>query len=81
MYLKEDTDVTKFLTAVSHCEGDVHFCTKDGDRLNLKSELMRFVFVAQMRNQVFLYESSIELMKTSDFPTIADYVRPANREA
>lgn len=73
-YLKSDVDIAQFLLTTAKCAGDVYFCTKNGDQLDLKSELMRFVFASQMRNEGFLYESTIRLADENDLKIIAAYV-------
>lgn len=74
MRLKKTADVMKFLEAVSHCRKDVYFCTKDGDRLNLGSELMRFVMISQRENQEFIYGSTIELTEPDDYRVLEAFV-------
>ena len=53
---------------------DVYFCTLNGDKLNLKSELMRMVFATQAGNDAFLYSSSIEVLDEKDAQVLADYI-------
>ncbi len=74
MRLKQTADVLKFLDAVSHCRKDVFFCTKGGDRLNLSSELMRFVMISQLKNQEFIRESTIELTDPEDLGILEPFV-------
>lgn len=44
MRLKKGFDTIIFLGAIEKCQGDVIFRTLEGDRLNLKSILHRYVF-------------------------------------
>lgn len=37
MTLTSHTDFAAFLEAVQQCRGEVLFCTREGDKLNLKS--------------------------------------------
>lgn len=74
MRLKKDADVVSFLNAARHCENDVYFCTINGDRLDLKSELTGYVFIAQARNHDFLYQSQVEVTGTEDIRRLGDYV-------
>lgn len=46
MKLKEKLDLTAFFDAVRLCEGRVWFRTREGDCLNLKSQLSQYLFVA-----------------------------------
>lgn len=41
-------ELLKFLKAVDMCRGNVFLITEDGDRLNLKSRLSRFIGVARL---------------------------------
>ena len=43
MYLKPDTNIISLLKGVDSCKGDVILHTKEGDSLNLKSNLCRYV--------------------------------------
>ena len=46
MKLKPDASLPDFLRAVAQCKNDVHFRTTEGDVLNLKSELSKYIFLA-----------------------------------
>lgn len=46
MHLNPNIDINEFLKVVSACKGDVLFETPEGDQMNLKSELCRFVFAS-----------------------------------
>lgn len=59
MYLKENVDVIKFLPAVKACREDVFLETVEGDRLNLKSTLSQYVFVACANGKGFLDKARI----------------------
>ena len=74
MRLKKKANVLEFLEAVSHCRKDVFFCTKGGDRLNLSSELMRFVMISQLKNWEFIRESTIELTDPEDLGILEPFV-------
>lgn len=74
MHLRKDADITQFLQAASRCRRDVYFCTLNGDKLNLKTELMRMVFATQAGNDAFLYSSSIEVLDEKDAQVLADYI-------
>lgn len=41
MTLTSHTDFAAFLEAVQQCRGEVLFCTREGDKLNLKSTLSK----------------------------------------
>ena len=44
MKLKNNIDLVAFLQAVRSCREDVYFCTREGDRIDLKSVLSEYVF-------------------------------------
>ena len=59
MRLKENIDLAQFLMAVSTCKGEVSFTTAEGDVLNLKSALSRYVFVVAMRHPELLENGQV----------------------
>lgn len=60
MKLKENCDIVAFLHAVQQCRGEVFLVTKEGDRLNLKSTLSRYVFAVIAENGKLMAESRVE---------------------
>ncbi len=57
--LKEQVDLIKFLDAVKGCRENVFLETDEGDKLNLKSTLSQYVFVACANGRGFLENSQI----------------------
>lgn len=45
MHLKPSIDIIQFLEQTAKCQGEVLFTTTEGDRINLKSTLSRYVFI------------------------------------
>ena len=43
-----DIDVTKFLSVLDTCEGNVYLVTSEGDRLNLRSKLCQLVGLTKL---------------------------------
>lgn len=43
--LKSNINMVYFLQAVDHCDGDVYFEDTEGDHLNLKSQLCKYLFL------------------------------------
>ena len=72
--LKQNIDLLEFLQVCRHCKEDVYFCTGNGDRLDLKSELMGFVFLSHKDNEAFLYESTIELDAAEDRDSLLPFL-------
>lgn len=54
MTLTSHTDFAAFLEAVQQCRGEVLFCTREGDKLNLKSTLSKYLFAALAGNEELL---------------------------
>ena len=59
MTLTSHTDFAAFLEAVQQCRGEVLFCTREGDKLNLKSTLSKYLFAALAGNEELLRKGKI----------------------
>ena len=59
MTLTSHTDFAAFLEAVQQCRGEVLFCTREGDKLNLKSTLSKYLFAALAGNEELLRNGKI----------------------
>lgn len=73
MKLKADINVPVFLQAVQACNGDVCFVTQEGDSLNLKSALSKFVFTAVIAGKLQKLEGSITVQNPQDAILLRDY--------
>ena len=51
MKLRPDVSLSDFLRQVNLCEGDVYFETPEGDSLNIKSQLSKYVFLAAVTSE------------------------------
>lgn len=74
MRLKQGVDVISFLKAAKACTDEVYFYTPSGDRLDLRSELMGYVFISQSRNEGFLYQSHVEITGAEDLERLSGFV-------
>ena len=74
MRLKENIDLAQFLMAVSTCKGEVSFTTAEGDVLNLKSALSRYIFVVAMRHPELLENGQVVCETAEDAAGLTDYV-------
>lgn len=72
--LKEHTDMISFLQKVTMCNGTVTFETPDGDVLNLKSQLSKYVFLAAVPDPECLKNSMISCSK-EDSILLTDYIK------
>lgn len=66
MRLKKGSDVASFIRKVGQCQGEVLFCTKEGDILNLKSILARYIFATIAEKPEILYASEIVCREEED---------------
>lgn len=74
MHIKQSANLVEFLRIVNTCLGDVLFSTKDGDLLNLKSELSRYVFAALTPNTELLYSAVITCKDDRDYVRLEEYL-------
>lgn len=75
MKLQTSADLIEFLNAVSHCQGEVLFTTTDGDRLNLKSELSRYVFLTAASDSEILSDGEVLCKADSDARILRSFMR------
>lgn len=75
MKLKETVDISSFLSATEKCAGDVFFHTPEGDILNVKSLLSRYVVVSVCKPGE-LQQAKIVCTNEDDYSVLSDYLRP-----
>lgn len=75
MKLKENVDVSAFLAATEKCSGDVFFHTYEGDILNVKSLLSRYVVVSVCKPGE-LQKARIVCTDEEDYSVLSDYLQP-----
>lgn len=75
MKLKENVDVSAFLAATEKCSGDVFFHTDEGDILNVKSLLSRYVVVSVCKPGE-LQKARIVCTNEEDYSVLSDYLQP-----
>lgn len=73
MKLKPDIDYAAFIRAVDLCEKDVTFETPEGDVLNLKSALSKYIFLSGAAMKA-LVERGYIVMDPADVEKIQDYL-------
>lgn len=74
MHIKRNTNLIDFLRAANRCQEDVLFLTQDGDVLNLKSELSRYVFASLAPNAELLSSACITCKNETDYKLLANYL-------
>lgn len=75
MKLKHAVDVSAFLAATEKCSGDVFFHTPEGDILNVKSLLSRYVVVSVCKPGE-LQKAKIVCTNEEDYAVLSDYIQP-----
>lgn len=75
MTLKPDASIPRFLQAAQVCNGQVWFNTPEGDKLNLKSALSRFVFTAVLAGDLQKPAGCIRLENPEDLPTLSPFLQ------
>lgn len=72
--LKPKIRMADFIRAAGHCEGEVTFETEEGDVLNLKSELCKYIFLAVSMDSKYLGSGKISC-SPQDAALLTDYVK------
>ncbi len=79
MRLKETVDVSEFLAAAEKCSGDVFFHTHEGDILNVKSLLSRYVVVSVCKPGE-LQKARVVCTDEGDYAVLSEYLQPDTEE-
>ncbi len=74
MKLRQGIDSIQFFKAVQACKGEVHFCSKQGDILNLKSTLSQYLFTFLLVRKDFLESGQITCNQTQDQICLKDFL-------
>lgn len=69
------TNVEGFLNTVSQCKGTVELVTKEGDRLNLKSELTKYVALTSFFSNSNIPEMEIIMSEPEDALKIVNFLQ------
>lgn len=68
-------DVEKFLDTIKKCKGSVELVSKQGDRLNLKSELTKYLAISKLFNDnTFINEMELIASDPDDVKLLMDYM-------
>lgn len=74
MRIRSNSGPMEFLRAVNTCQGEVWFCTKEQDRLNLKSVLSQFIFATVIREADILENAWIVCDNAEDEILLKEYL-------
>lgn len=76
MRLKKKIDIRAFLNQAYSCRGDVELHTSEGDCLNLKSILSRYLFAAISIDEGLLESAWIECHDETDYRSLEEFLLP-----
>lgn len=72
------TDIDKFFNVVDSCQGRVELVTEDGDRLNLKSTLCKYVALAKVFSDGTIPSLELVVYDAEDIGKLVDYMMYSN---
>lgn len=65
----------KFLDLIKQCKGTVELVSKDGDRLNLKSELTKYIALSKLfTDTAFINEMELIASEPEDVMLLLNYM-------
>lgn len=74
MKLREKIVLSDFLNTVRQCGNDVLFITKEGDRLNLKSQLSQYVLLAVADSDYPLRDGEVICANEGDYVNLKQFL-------
>jgi len=74
MKVQNITDIDKFFETVDQCVGAVELLTPEGDRLNLKSQLCKYLALAKIFSDGKIKEIEIICHEPKDIDKLIQYM-------
>lgn len=74
MKVQNITDIDGFFNVINDCKSKVELVTEEGDRLNLKSQLSRYVALANLFSNGVIKNMEIIAYDPGDVLKIANYL-------
>lgn len=76
MKLRLDVSLPDFLRKVDACNGDVLYCTPEGDQLSLKSPLSKYIFLAaaDRKDSSILLFGQVDCTESADLERLRSYL-------
>ena len=74
MKVQNIKDVNKFFDVIAQCEGKVELLTNEGDRLNLKSQLTKYVAIANFFSDGTVKELELVAYEPKDIDRLVNYM-------
>ncbi|MCH4032431.1 MAG: polya polymerase [Lachnospiraceae bacterium] len=78
MKLENIKDIHKFFEMIDSCKGKVELVTSEGDRLNLKSQLTKYVSLTKIFASANIPEMEIVAYDPNDVKKIMDFMMKDN---
>lgn len=78
MKFKDSVEFNAFLDAAKQCSGDIFLQTSEGDILNLKSLLSRYVLMSIMGNPDLLQSAQVTCVQEDDYQLLSEYLVPSD---
>ena len=78
MKLYHITDVDAFFTVVDSCNGDVFLVSSEGDKINLKSKLCKYLAMAKVFSSDYIKELSLEVTDDKDTEKLINFMMNGN---
>lgn len=75
MHFRANISYRAFLQQVQLCRGQVFYVTLENDRLNLKSELCKYLFISAAVSSGLLDGGRVECSDPEDYRLLADYLQ------
>lgn len=76
MYLKKNINAAAFLNTIrDHCRGDVFCRTQEGDVLNLRSTLCKYVFAVVSNDSKIMGRCVISCEEPEDYKVLAAFLK------
>lgn len=74
MKIKNISDPVKFFEKLNECSGQIELITEDGDVLNLRSKLCRYIAMTNVFTQAKIGEMELRFSNDKDVKLIIDYL-------
>jgi len=74
MKVQNIKDINKFFEVIEECNGKVELVTNEGDRLNLKSQLTKYVAIANFFSDGTVKELELVAYEPKDVEKLINYM-------
>ena len=75
MYLNKNINYRLFLQTVQDCKGNVSYVTTEGDQLNLKSELCKYLFISATSATGLLEHGQVICSDKNDYIILSEFLQ------